>query len=126
GQATVDQISLAGPWLGHDRFQMQHMSLPCRLTWQGNRLNVEQLDLTCDLGKFTCKGSIDDARNLLQSMQPAPLLAALTNATGQVTGQLDLARLAQLLPDTLKVRNGTEITSGSVNFNVQASPSAAG
>jgi translocation and assembly module TamB len=126
GHLTIDQISLAGPWLGTDRFQMQQVSLPCRLLWQDNRLNIEQLDLTCDLGKFSCQGSLDNARTLLTDLQPAQALAALANASGLVTGQLDLARLAQLLPDTLKVRNGTEITSGSVNFNIQASPSAAG
>lgn len=126
GQATVDQILLAGPWLGSDRFQMRQVALPCRMLWQGSRLIVEQLDLTCDLGKFTCQGSIDDAQNLLDNMQSAQWLAALTGATGEVAGQLDLARLAQLLPNTLKVRSGTEITSGDVNFKVQSSPSAKG
>ena len=58
GQTTIDSASLTGGPLGNDRFALRHIELPCKLTYQDHKLDVEQLALNCDVGKLSASGSI--------------------------------------------------------------------
>ncbi|MHB1033106.1 MAG: AsmA family protein [Pirellulales bacterium] len=118
---TADDVTLAAPWLGRDRLHLARLTAPCRLARKKDRLVVEQLAVTCDLGQASVTGTVamggNAAKNLSDSVAREPFHAE---------GRVDLARLARLLPNTLRVREGTEITAGQVSLNVDGQPRAAG
>ncbi len=121
GQTTVDSASLSGGPLGNDHFALKHVELPCKLTYQDQKLDIEQLALNCDVGKLSAAGSI-----AISDRPDANALGRLAQSTFTVEGQLDLVRLAALLPKTLHVREGTQITGGEVRLNLAGKPDGAG
>ncbi len=120
GQMTVDSASLLGGPLGNDRFALKHVELPCKLTYQDRRLDVEQLALNCDVGKISATGNI-----AISDQSDVNTLGRLAQSTFNVEGQLDLVKLAALLPKTLHVRDGTQITGGEVRLTLSGKPDGA-
>ncbi len=112
GNVHTENLVLAGGWLGNDRLQLASLDVPCRISQNGPRVEIAQLDLDCDVGKVTYQGAID----LTDGM-----LASLGREAYELNGQLDLARLSQMLPETLRVRQGTKITEGDVTIRLVSS-----
>ena len=52
---------------------------------------------------------------------PPDVLAALVRETYKLDCQLDLVAVARVLPETLRIREGTEITSGDIRLAVASS-----
>lgn len=109
GQIVTDNLQITGPWLGKDKFTVARIIAPCRIRQAGTMLNVEQLGLECDFGKIAYVGGVDTSKGLV---------ASLTSQAYEVTGELDLAKLAQMLPETVHVRAGTEIKAGDVKLRL--------
>ncbi|MEX0711516.1 MAG: hypothetical protein WD278_04160, partial [Pirellulales bacterium] len=126
GDVAVDGLLLAGPWLGADPLRLDRLHAPCRLALAGGRLTIDQLAIDCDLGRIACQGSIDDAGAMFESGAAAQIVDGLARASGSLEGNIDVARLASLLPRTLSIREGTEITSGSLKLKLASGPAAAG
>lgn len=120
GQATLNQLAFAGPWLGADQLRIQQLELPCKLSCEGDKLVIEQLSATSDIGQIECRGALSGLKQLLTDANSAKWLEAVKHSTGSVTGKIDLARLAQLLPNTLRVRDDTKITSGQLNLQISS------
>ncbi len=118
GQANLSQFVLAAPWLGADQLRIQQLDLPCKLSCEGDKLVIEQLSATSDVGQLSCQGTIPGLKQLLTDANSAKWIEAIKHANGKVSGQIDLARLAQLLPQTLRVRDDTKITSGQLNVQL--------
>jgi translocation and assembly module TamB len=127
GESLIDgQIDLAdflftAPALGSDRLEMAKLHAPCRIVGKQGRLEIEELLLDCDLGKLQVIGSVDTT-----DLTPANLIASLPYEACQVTGRLDLVRLAALFPSTLSLRAGTEITAGELNLSLISQPANGG
>jgi len=109
GKVHTDNLVLAGPWLGNDRLRLASLDVPCRIAQVGSRVEIAQLDVDSDLGKVTYQGAIDTSAGVLLSLE---------NETYQLEGKLDLARLSQMLPETLRVREGTKITEGDITIRL--------
>lgn len=106
GDVLATDLRLQTPALGQDQIALDRLQMPCQVTYDGRRLKIDQLDAECDLGSLSVQGSVAAgaaAADLLQQ----PL---------QARGKLDLARLAQMLPETLNIRPGTKITSGEIEL----------
>ena len=91
---TLDQISLSG-----------------RMAATQGRLAMHDLNLTTDVGQLTATGDIPvdtrsnkSASELIQSL--------LCDEDYHIGGQVDLKKLAGLVPNTLRIREGIEITAG--------------
>ena len=54
------------------------------------------------------------------------MLSTLAHESFELNGKLDLAQLARLLPTTLRIRTGTEITAGQVSVSLKSEPADAG
>ena len=135
GQANVQlHASLNGsdwavesPALGHDVFRLQKIQAACKAACQDKQVTIAEARLDCDAGNFAASGRVDLGERGLQT--PADLLR---QPDCSLQGTLDLAQLARLLPGTLRVRPGTEITSGQIQLTVRTinpatgSPPAAG
>ncbi|MBX7164797.1 MAG: hypothetical protein K1X74_00490 [Pirellulales bacterium] len=109
GQLVASALHVTAPWLGRDEIRLARLDAPCRLRQVGSRLDVEQLALHCDVGQVAYSGSIDTASGLVNS---------LTSQAYEVTGDVDLARLARMLPETVRVRAGTEIKAGGLRLRL--------
>ena len=113
GEALVTDLTFAAKSLGNDKIQLARVEVPCHLIQHGEVLDVQQLGVRCELGNVSLTGTakIDD-------FSAEDKLAALLKESFKVQGEVDLVALARVLPETLRIREGTEITSGKVQLAI--------
>ncbi|OWK34456.1 DUF748 domain-containing protein [Fimbriiglobus ruber] len=113
GRATVAGLDCGGPWLGADRVRLQSLDLPCKLKYNAGELQVEQANLTCDAGTASISGSVnvDESADKL-----------LARSGLKVTGDVDLAKLAAVLPRLLHIKEGTVLSEGRVQLALGSKP----
>jgi translocation and assembly module TamB len=116
GELAAADLLVAGPQLGNDRFALSRLKLPCRITRNGDELTIERLEVDCDVGAGALAGPVTV---WLDKPLPVALMTALVRENYHLQGQIDLARLAALLPETLRIREGTEVTAGQLQINLK-------
>jgi len=109
GTASADDLVLSAPSLQSDQVELARLRATCKLAWQGDRVDVERLVVDSDVANASLTGSFD-----LPEGDTASLLRRLPAQTFEVSGRVDLARLAEMLPRTLRIREGTQVTSGQL------------
>ena len=114
GRVAADALRWRGTALGDDQLQFRRVAGPIDVAWNGQQLDVKQTSLECDVGRATLQGSAPVARLGL-----APLAAALATASLELTADVDIAPLAAMLPQTLRIRPGTRIVGGKRRSNPQ-------
>lgn len=127
GTVGGDKLSIAAPALGEDRLRLAKAALPCNVAWEDGLLTIARLELSSDVGKISCEGTTPLAASAWSDFLPdaGALTAALAGATGRVDGELDIARLASLLPNTLRLRETARITGGTVTLAASSGAAAA-
>jgi hypothetical protein len=115
GSLAGDDLVLAAKALGQDVVRLDRWRLPCRMVRSGDQLTVERLALECDVGHCELQGPLTLRLDEDLSTEVA---AALVGDAYQIEGQVDLARVAALLPQTLRIREGTQITSGQAQWSL--------
>ncbi|MFH1920911.1 MAG: hypothetical protein ABIP48_13660, partial [Planctomycetota bacterium] len=107
GTVTAEDLVLAADFLGPDQVELDRLHVTCKVARQAGRVEVDRLDVESDAGTARITGMFaineETAKNVL---------AWLPAQTFELEGRLDLARLAAMLPGTLRIREGTEVTSG--------------
>jgi hypothetical protein len=120
--ATITDLTLAAPRLRSDQVQMKSLAATCRLALQDGTFNVEQASLDCDLGKVSLVGSLGwDAPGAdvpSAAKRASPGIGWLLHQTYELHGQVDLARLAAMLPGTLHIHENTTVTSGRLTLDL--------
>lgn len=106
---AVENLFVAGSWLGTDRLKLAQVQTACRAVRQGGKLNFEKAELVCDLGHAAFQGTIP---------LDGDWRSALLQETYDLRGELDLARLAETLPSTVRIRDDTQITAGRIHFTL--------
>ena len=96
--------------------RLDQLRVPCRIAWHGRQIDVQQLGIACDVGQLAIAG-----QTTLPDKVTARSLGDWLHESFTVQGELDLARLARLLPQTLHVRQGIAITSGNVRLALASS-----
>ena len=117
GGVAIDSVIATGGPLGTDRLALQRVELPCRLAIRDRNVTIDQLALSCDVGQLAIAGNYAipadvDAKQIVQT----------AHSVISLEGQLDLAKLAALLPSTLRIRSGTQITGGQVRLSLSQKP----
>lgn len=113
GRAAVDGLDLAGPWLGADRVRLHRAEMPCKFELVAGELRVESADLTCDVGTLSTAGVVNPD-------EPAAKLLARPGL--RLAADIDLAKLASVLPRLLRMREGTELREGRVSVRLASRP----
>lgn len=113
GQANAEGFCFASPQLGTDQVAFRQLQTSGQLGWQGSRVQVDRLVVESDVGGGSAAGVVD-------------LEGKLSDQPFEVHGQLDLARLAAMLPETLHIRTGTQVTSGQLRLSLASRPGAEG
>jgi hypothetical protein len=117
GTASVKDLDLVGPWLKGDRLRLASVELPVKLEAVGSAVRVERAELTCDVGKLTAVGTFDPDQ---------PLDKLFDQPGTMVHAEIDLAKLAALLPRLLRVRDGTALTDGRLTVKLASRGTPAG
>lgn len=120
GRMTVKKFVLAGlSALKRDRVVLETTSLAGRLAAQQGRLAMDRAQLQTEIGELTATGDIPLAG--FRSTSPVDTLRTILGEQDYtIHGHLDLQRLATLLPNTLRIREGTEITGGTLELNLKS------
>ena len=117
GTLGVRELLVTAPALGTDRVALARLDAGCRLAYEDGKLQIERLTTQSDVGSASLSGTFE-----LGDGSSPELLAWLPRQTFDAQGQVDLARLANLLPDTLRIREGTQIISGQLQAALAARP----
>jgi hypothetical protein len=112
---TAEGFVFATRALGNDELRLDRARAACRGTVQGRRVEIQKSSVECDVGAVEAVGVWDLGGN-----GPGGLANAILRQTFDLNARIDLARLARLLPGTLRIRQGTEITSGQVALRVSS------
>ena len=131
GTLAGEELRLADSTWSTDPLKLVHWDAGGKVTWQDGQLSVEQLTAKSDLGELTMSGTLEPGTLLPLAMAPGRKAgetwsAALSQQVCQLHGRLDLARLAATFPGTLRIRKGTEITSGQVSLALAVQPDTLG
>jgi len=118
---TADELTLAAAALGTDRVRLARARAACQIVWQQDRIRIEKSALECDAATASLSGTLLLGKDLAESLFDSALHQAY-----QVEAQLDLARLAAMLPNTLRIRKETQITAGEVSLSLSGGQEAQG
>lgn len=117
GTVSIKEFALAGPWLNGDRLQLASVDLPLKLAKHGESIAVERAELTCDVGTLNLAGTFDP---------DVPFDRLLDQPGMNFAADIDLAKLAALLPRLLRIRPGTAITDGRLAFKLGSASTPTG
>lgn len=110
GTLAATDLAVGGGWLNGDVLKLKAAELPVKLVYTGGKLVVEHAKLTCDFGTASFRGTVDTVA-----------LDKMPNYTGlKLDADVDVARLATLLPNLLRLRPGTELTGGRVRAKLES------
>lgn len=114
-QAEVKQLRVAAPdYLGQDRLSWERLAIRGTYTSSRDSCRLSAAELTCDAGNLTADGTW----NWPATFTADALWEAAQAARVQLSGNVDLARLAAVLPHTLRIREGALLESGAVAFRL--------
>lgn len=117
---STEAFSLITPALQNDQVQLENLHAACFVSWQTDRLTIEKSTLDCDVGSASLASTV----RLDQSSGFSP--DSLLHQQHDLKGQVDLARLARILPATLRLRQQVEIKSGQVQIAFSSQPEQQG
>jgi hypothetical protein len=112
---VADELKLAGPMFGSDQPSLSRLRVDGAMAWQNGVVQFDRVTTESELGSLSLSGTIDASGARAASRQGY-----------EVNGQLDLVRLAAILPDTLRIQKNTRITSGRVQLGLTARPGQEG
>jgi hypothetical protein len=123
---AVQRLHLvAPPWIGTDQVNLESLTINGELTHQSGNWQIQQATIESDVGQLQADGSAVvrrvDGEDWLDELQQA-----IRYGRFRVAGNLDLARLAQMLPNTLRIREGTHISTGQISLALASDTAAAG
>ena len=113
-QLNAQGLLLAAPqWFGEEQIQLASLAVSGAFSRRGGTWQIEPTTIDSDLGHLQASGSatLDGAAS---DSLFNDLMRAVRQGQFRVEGQLELARLASMLPRTLRIREGTYVSSGQV------------
>lgn len=120
GSADLNELFLQAPTLiGADTLGANQFRLAGQATLYEDRLEMTGCEFTSELGNLKANGALPI--KLLDQEQLATWVAHLHSTNFKLDGEINLAQLALLFPNTLKIRPGTEITSGTLAIGIAGS-----
>lgn len=108
-------FALKGEPLKEERIALNQLELVVRTEGKGHTVEIPRAEINSELGQIDLSGNLD-----LSKFETVEFADALLAQQGELRGQLDLARLAALLPGTLRIRPETKVTSGKVEMSLQS------
>lgn len=120
GDLRMDGFGLAGAFLGSEAIRLRQAQASGQGTWKNGRLEIQRITAQTDLSALEASGSLAVA-DLLAHPWPKVL-----KQTCHLRGQLDVAQLAAMLPQTLHLQSEMRVTSGQVQLALDSAPDSSG
>jgi hypothetical protein len=120
GDIDLEGFSFGAPILQGDAVQLDRVHASGQVSWQADRIEIQKTSVDCDLGSVSLEST------LRLGEKGGFSLDALLHDQYEVGARLDLARLAQLLPNTLHLRREVQINSGQVKVSLSSRPGQEG
>jgi len=112
-----DIVARASGWPNEDRLQTARLNCRGQFETDTSRWRVSGLTLDADFGSLRASGSVP-ADSVTSGRIWSDMLSVLQKEEVQVTGEVDAARLARMLPSTLNIRADTQIESGKLELSL--------
>jgi hypothetical protein len=111
-------LTLRAPdWFGPDVLQTDTLRGSAQLETAGDSWNIERLTLDTDFAQLAAQGVLQ-ADDLTSVADWAKLVSQVPAVDLKIDGRVDLAKLTQMLPATLKLRPSTQVKSGLVTLSL--------
>ena len=114
GYITIEELDFITGGLVADRLRLSRIDVPWNLSAEGGEVLINELACRSEIGTLTAQGTVTRTSLTHQAARDANGLQDFS-----LQGKLDLARLAQMLPNTLRIRPATAITSGTLNLAIR-------
>jgi translocation and assembly module TamB len=109
---TARDFFLATPELQSDRVQLEQFRAAGQISLGEGQVHIDELVVESDVGELSLAGTFDlGGKPIGQSWAP------LLYQDYECRAEVDLARLATMLPSTLRIRDKTRITSGQIKLS---------
>ncbi|QEG37479.1 AsmA family protein [Bythopirellula goksoeyrii] len=114
GHTECDSLTFSGEVLQGDRLECSRLEIPWKASFAHGEVGISELKLKCDWAEVAAQGAL--ALEELKTFS----LANLPQREFKLTGKVSLARLAQMLPHVLQIRDGVRIDAGEVEWNANS------
>jgi translocation and assembly module TamB len=111
GNVSLQGLTLSDPLLGADVLRLERVQAPLRIALDGSRLTIEQLEIQSEIGRISHTGTLDLTKDLRN---------ALVQPGHRVEAVLNVARLADLVPNALHLTKDTRMQSGTLSLHVNS------
>ena len=105
--------------LGNDEIRSEHITAQLDASIDHSQVRIQNLRTQSEFGELAVTGSAPLAELVAEDVL-AQAMSATSGHQLQATGRVDLARLAQSLPETLRLRAGTNITEGTLELTASS------
>jgi hypothetical protein len=117
---STDAFLLGTPMLQTDVVELDRFRAVCQVSWQADRVEIEQSSIDCDLGNVSLSSTVKrDAKTDMS-------FGSLLRQRHELSGRIDLARAARVLPATLRLRRQVAVDSGQVQLALSSRPEQQG
>ncbi|MBP90758.1 MAG: hypothetical protein CMJ64_29275 [Planctomycetaceae bacterium] len=114
----VQDLAVSAPqWIGQDQLALASLSASGKLAHRAGSWEADQFAMESDLGQVKATGTAVVQQTASGALVD-DLFAALRYGRFHVEGQIDLARLARMMPQTLRVRDGTRVSTGQLTMGL--------
>lgn len=116
GHVSLEKLIVAGiDALKQDKLAFDQVELSGRAATTQGRLAINDLKLSADVGEVSATG--DFPMEGFQQKATADLVQSLlSDEDFHIVADIDLKKVAAMLPQTLRIREGIEITGGEIKF----------
>ncbi len=110
---NAEAIRLRSPaYLGTDQISIQRIGASGQLALSAQSVTANRFSIESDVGKLKVDGEFD----LLQMVQLAAQ-GQLPSSPFELDAEADLARIINMLPETLRIRQDVQVTSGTATLH---------
>ena len=113
GKVTGSGLDVAAPQLKGDRFQTAVLDVDVKAATKDKVINIDSLKLKTDWASLSLSGSVPTDLTGEGNLKP------LWESDLAGSFDCDLPAVASLMPNTLGLKEGTEITSGKITGEIQ-------
>ncbi len=117
GLVGIRDFAMTGKALQGETLELVWVSAPIKASATRGRIQIDQAELTTDIGTVSLTGIFDPEESLNQLMDRPGL---------KFNASVDVAKLATLLPRLLRVRDDTEFREGNVVVKLASTPGVNG
>ncbi|MBL7037733.1 MAG: hypothetical protein ISR77_03835 [Pirellulaceae bacterium] len=122
--AAQDVSFRTSGWPADDRLQTALLNCSGQIEADSSHWRISNLAIDSDFGRLQATGTVP-AESVASGKIWADMLGELQKEDIQINGDIDAAKLAGMMPLTLRIRDNTKITSGKLQLSLSSKSTGA-